>query len=350
MKKEWFGMEKVLVNSGNAPYYIYVDNNFKYFVDLLHEYELNRIVVVFDYNAYKHHGEKFIYYLKQNNISMEKCILKASEKIKTIKTVQDIYDFLYKEKVSRDSAIVSFGGGIIGDIVGFVASSYKRGIRFIQVPTTLLACVDSSVGGKVGVNFRDTKNLVGAFYNPLFVYSNVKLLETLDKRQYNCGLVEIIKHALIADKSFFERIESGSCNGLLEMIKRSCEIKASIVEKDEKENGVRMVLNLGHTVGHAIESASKFRISHGEAVAVGILYSLKVSCQLGKISEKDAKRVELLLNRVGVIPKNLKRLDRRKIKKYIAQDKKIRNGLLQYVILDEIGKSEIISMDKSVCF
>ncbi|MBP5426646.1 MAG: 3-dehydroquinate synthase [Clostridiales bacterium] len=343
-------MKRVLVNSKENPYYIYINDNFEYFIKLLKEYKLNKVVIVFDYNAYKFHGKQFIKLLEENEILQEKYILKSNEKNKNLNTVYDIYDFLYRAKVDRNAVLIAFGGGIIGDIVGFVASSYKRGIRFIQVPTTLLACIDSSIGGKVAVNFKDIKNLIGAFYNPLFVYENVTLLNTLEKREYNCGMVEIIKHALLADAEFFEQIESGNCKSLEEMIRKSVEIKAEIVEIDEKENGLRVILNLGHTVGHAIESVSKFRVSHGEAVALGILYSLKVSCELNKMSKKNAKRIEKLFKEIGVLPKNLKDLSARKIKKCIEQDKKMKDGILQYVILDDIGKYEILHMDKMKYF
>ncbi len=338
-------MGKVLINSKEKPYWIYVRNNFKHMIDLLYEYNLadSKIVVIFDYKAYKYHGDAFIKVLSEKNIIIEKYIIKSSEKIKTLETVDKIYQFLYKNNADKNTVIVSFGGGVIGDIAGFVASTYKRGVKFIQIPTTLVSCADSSIGGKVGVNFRDKKNLIGSFYNPIFVYVNINVLRTLSKKEYRCGMVEVVKHALLMDKDLFDKIESNKYN-LVDIIRRSCEIKASVILKDEKENSVSIILNLGHTVGHIVESMSKFKISHGDAVAIGILHSLKVAKEMKKIDEKDADRIERLFKRWGIETSYIDNLTYARVKKYIRYDKKIRDGILDYIILNKIGDCEILKI------
>ena len=184
----------------------------------------------------------------------------------------------------------------------------------------------------------------------IFVYINVKVLETLSSRDRNCGMVEIIKHALLLDAELFNVIESGKYD-ILDIIKRSCEIKASIVTKDEKENSIRVILNLGHTIAHAIESLSKFKISHGEAVALGILHSLKISQKMGKIDGEQVNRIEKVFENIGVLPKLKKGFNYSQIKEYIAYDKKIRDGVLQYIILTKIGNCEILQIkDTNVLF
>ena len=311
-------MDKMIVNSKEGPYSIYFEHNFDHFIKLCARLKTNnnKFVIIFDYNAYKLHGKNLLNLLLENNIIAEKFIIKASEKRKNLEQVEKIYDFLFDIGADRNTYIISFGGGIVGDIAGFVASTYKRGTKFIQIPTTLLACVDSSIGGKVGVNFKNKKNLIGAFYNPKFVYINVSLLETLDKRQYNCGMVEIIKHALLMNEDMFCDIENKKYT-LINLIKKSCEIKAKVVEKDEKENSIRVILNLGHTIGHAIECATNFKYSHGEAVAIGILYSLKISRKLNKITRKDADRIKRVFDGLDVLPKDLKNISLEKVKKCI---------------------------------
>ena len=345
-------MDTIKINAKERPYNVYFDNSFSNFIKLCEEFEIinSKLVIIFDYNAYRFHGIKFFDALLEKGIDVKKYVIKSSEKIKTLNTVHKIYEFLYEINADRNTVIISFGGGIIGDVAGFVASTYKRGLKFIQVPTTLLACVDSSIGGKVGVNFKDKKNLVGSFYNPMFVYINAKVLETLNIREYNCGMVEIIKHALLLDEELFSKIESGNYD-IMDIIKRSCEIKASIVTKDEKENSIRVILNLGHTIGHAIESLSDFKISHGEAVAQGILHSLEVSKKMGKMDEQQIKRIEKVFDNIGVLPQGKEEFDYDKIKEYIGYDKKIRDGILQYVLLNQIGSYEILQIkDINVLF
>lgn len=336
----------VTVDAKERPYNVYFEHDFERFTKLCEEFKIanSKLVIIFDYNAYKFHGCKFIDALLQKDIDAKKYIIKSSEKIKTLNTVNRLYQFLYNINADRNTVIISFGGGIVGDIAGFVASTYKRGLKFIQVPTTLLACVDSSIGGKVAVNFNDKKNLVGSFYNPMFVYVNVKVLETLNKREYNCGMVEIIKHALLLDEKLFSTIESGSYD-ILDVVKRSCELKASIVTKDEKETSIRVILNLGHTIGHAIESLSKFKVSHGEAVALGILHSLAVSKKLNKIDDKQIKKIKEVFDKLGVLQQTKKELDYDKIREYIMYDKKIRDGILQYIVLTRIGNYEILQIN-----
>ena len=222
-------------------------------------------------------------------------VFEAGEANKNLDTVEDVYEFLIKNHFDRKDMLVALGGGVVGDLTGFTAATYLRGISFIQVPTSLLAQVDSSIGGKTGVDFRAYKNMVGAFYQPKLVYMNISVLKSLSDRLFNSGFGEIIKHGLIKDAAYYEwlrdnisNIKSRNSDALEQMIYVSCNIKREVVEKDPKEKGDRALLNYGHTLGHAIEKLMDFKLYHGECVTLGMIAALRISVNRGDIDEKAA--------------------------------------------------------------
>jgi len=282
-------------------------------------------------------------------------ILPDGEIYKNLETINLVFDELLQNRLERNVTLIALGGGVIGDMTGFASACYLRGVNFIQVPTTLLAQVDSSVGGKTGVNHRLGKNMIGAFYQPQAVVIDVSTLQTLAKREVASGLAEIIKYALIADCNFLTWIENNidGLNNLDERslsyaIEYSCKLKAQIVGEDEHENGIRAILNLGHTFGHAIEVHQGYGVwLHGEAVAVGMVMALQMGVLLGKVTCKQRDRVILLLQKANlpwIPPNNMTALD---FKQIMAQDKKVTDGAIRLILLDGLGKA-YVSADYSL--
>ncbi|PRX19731.1 3-dehydroquinate synthase [Orenia metallireducens] len=272
------------------------------------------------------------------------------EKYKSLDTARELYDQAVEANLDRSSTIVALGGGVVGDIAGFIASTYMRGVNFVQIPTTVLSQVDSSVGGKVAVNHPQGKNLIGAFYQPKLVVADVKVLKTLEERQLKAGLVEVIKHGMIWDEEFFRFFEDNredilnlKPEAMIYAVKRSCEIKAEVVAQDEREMGVRAILNYGHTIGHALEAITHYqRYVHGEAVAIGILAAAKLANKLGMLDLADVTRQENILKDFG-LPVSFTELDNDDILKSLAKDKKVQDGVIRFVLLEEIGRVVIKS-------
>ena len=271
----------------------------------------------------------------------------AGETAKSLKTIQSSYDKLAKHRIERSSFIVALGGGVVGDMAGFLAASYLRGIGFVQVPTTLLSQVDSSVGGKVGVNLKAGKNLVGAFYQPRLVLCDLNTIKTLPKRELRAGLAEVIKYGIIEDSKLFQRIERKMSNLLsldtIEMayiVARSCQIKAKIVEQDETENGLRAILNYGHTIGHALEAISSYgKFLHGEAISIGQVAASKISRDLLGLSQSEVDRIEALFTAAGLPTKiNLSKNEMKKLLAAMKLDKKVTDGKVNFVLASTIGK------------
>ena len=271
----------------------------------------------------------------------------AGETAKSLKTIQSSYDKLAKHRIERSSFIVALGGGVVGDMAGFLAASYLRGIGFVQVPTTLLSQVDSSVGGKVGVNLKAGKNLVGAFYQPRLVLCDLNTIKTLPKRELRAGLAEVIKYGIIEDSKLFQRIERKMSNLLsldtIEMayiVARSCQIKAKIVEQDETENGLRAILNYGHTIGHALEAISSYgKFLHGEAISIGQVAASKISRDLLGLSQSEVDRIEALFTAAGLPTKiNLSKNEMKKLLAAMKLDKKVTDGKVNFVLANTIGK------------
>jgi len=274
------------------------------------------------------------------------------EEYKNLKTVERILDELFENKLDRKSLIIAFGGGVVGDISGFSASIYQRGIDFIQIPTTLLAQVDSSVGGKTGVNNRFGKNLIGSFYQPKAVYIDIDFLKTLPKREFNAGVAEIIKMAVMFDRDFFEFLEQNSLDNrqnLTSAIANSVKIKASVVNQDEKESGIRAVLNYGHTFAHVIENETNYKkYLHGEAVAIGIVMANKLALKLKLISKEEADRVENLLKKYN-LPTDYIIEDVDKFYEKFFLDKKSSNNQIKFILPKGIGDFKIVeNIDQNI--
>ena len=272
--------------------------------------------------------------------------LSSKDQEKNITNTQKIWQALVDFGCDRKSLVINAGGGMIGDLGGFAASTYMRGIDFLQIPTTLLSQVDASVGGKVGINFLGIKNLIGSFQQPIAVIIDVDLLSTLPRREFISGFAEIIKHGLIADKKYFQfvsqkKLQDFSKDELVEIIRKSLQIKAAIVKKDEKENGPRKLLNFGHTIGHAIESLSfesKHPLLHGEAISIGMIAEGKLSNLVGLLSNKDYQILEETIISCG-LPVAISGIRTDRVIAKIKSDKKNNHGKINWTLLKEIGKA-----------
>ena len=321
------------------------------------------IFIVTDYNVSKHHLSNLESDLRKSHVKYHVLVLKPGEKSKNWKNLIKTTEWLLENKIERDDLVIAFGGGVIGDLVGFASSITKRGIKFVQVPTTLLAQVDSSVGGKTAINSEVGKNLIGSFYQPSLVICDMIFLKTQNKRDFLSGFSEMVKYGLLGDKNFFSWLENNgeeilnlNYNYLSYAIKKSCEIKASIVEKDEKENGNRALLNLGHTFGHALESDTNYSdmLLHGEGVSIGSVLAFKFSLELGLCEQKDVNRVIDFYTRMGMktkisdISDYTPNIDR--IVKTMYQDKKVKRGNLNLILLKKIGLAFVYKdVLKSTC-
>ncbi len=279
----------------------------------------------------------------------EACILPDGEEYKNLQTLNTIYDVLLGKKMDRNSTIVALGGGVIGDMAGFAAASYQRGVHLVQIPTTLLAQVDSSVGGKTAVNHPLGKNMIGAFYQPRAVIADTATLNTLPDRELSAGLAEVIKYGLIRDLPFFEWLQQGmdrllarDAEALAYAIEKSCRNKAEVVAADEKESGQRALLNLGHTFGHAIEAGLGYgRWLHGEAVATGMCMAATMSQQLGWISSDDLDRITAMIERASLPVNAPAELSVERFVELMSVDKKVMDGVLRLVLLRDIGHAVI---------
>jgi len=306
-----------------------------------------RALVVSDTNVEPLYGEKCEATLRALGCSTSRMAVPPGEGSKSLAQLQVIYDKALECGLDRTSFIVALGGGVVGDLAGFAAATLLRGIRHIQVPTTLLAMVDSAVGGKTAVNLSQGKNLVGAFHQPAEVVADLSTLATLSRREYVSGLAEIAKYGIIWDAELFEEVER-TADRILErdpeamepLIVRCCEIKAEVVAVDEKESGVRAILNFGHTLGHALETASGYgRRLHGEAVALGMVYAAAVSVREKGFSEEDRDRVVALLERLGlpVRAETEPALSWPSVRKTMAADKKTRGSVPRFVLAERLG-------------
>jgi 3-dehydroquinate synthase len=273
-------------------------------------------------------------------------VLPDGEKHKNWETLNRVYDALIEQRAERKTTLIALGGGVVGDITGFAAATYQRGVPFIQVPTTLLAQVDSAVGGKTGVNHARGKNMIGAFYQPKLVLADTSTLDSLPAREFSAGLAEVIKYGLIRDLPFFEWLEANmekvmarERDALTHVIYQSCRNKAEVVAEDEKETGVRAILNLGHTFGHAIETGTGYGTwLHGEAVAMGIMLAAELSRHLGNVSAQDCGRVRSLFSRAR-LPIEAPDLGIENYVRLMVRDKKVESGSIRFVLLRGLGQS-----------
>ncbi|MCM1258132.1 MAG: 3-dehydroquinate synthase [Roseburia sp.] len=271
----------------------------------------------------------------------------AGEENKNLEVVEQVYETLIVNRFDRHDLLVAFGGGVVGDLTGFTAATYLRGIDFIQIPTSLLSQVDSSIGGKTGVDFSKYKNMVGAFYQPRLVYMNLSLLNTLPREQYISGMGEILKHGLIKDKEYFHWMQTNYASIMdlepsvvEEMVYRSCLIKRDVVERDPKEKGERALLNFGHTIGHAVEKLADFSLYHGQCVGIGMAAASSISCELGHISREEYEDILETLKHFE-IPIKAEKLKADDILAVSKSDKKMVAGKIKFVLLFSVGNAYI---------
>jgi 3-dehydroquinate synthase len=275
-------------------------------------------------------------------------LIPEGERAKTLVTIARILNRVSQMHLTRQSTLIALGGGVVGDVTGFAASIYMRGIAVVQVPTTLLAQVDSSIGGKTGVNFRVLKNIVGTFHQPSLVLSDSAAFRTLPAREYSSGLYEVLKYGIICDRELFEtfaaqidRILNRDPNVVEFLVARSAAIKGDIVSRDEREGDLRRVLNFGHTVGHGLEAAAQFRgLKHGEAVGYGMIAALRISSSLGRLDRGAAKRAESVIASIGRLP-SLKGIKVKPVMDALQHDKKVRDGAVHFILPRDIGRVEI---------
>ena len=308
-----------------------------------------RGVVVSDRNVGPRYGAAARQALQAAGFECELITVPAGETAKSLATVRACYDQLAALRLERKSFIVALGGGVVGDLAGFVAATYLRGIAFVQAPTTLLAQVDSSVGGKVGVNLKAGKNLVGAFYQPRLVLCDLATLATLPAREFRAGLAEVIKYGIIYDAGLFARLERDlpalarrQPATLAAVVARCCEIKAQVVRQDETESGWRAILNFGHTVGHALEASSHYgKYLHGEAIAIGQVAAARLSARRLGLSECQVQRIRNLLQRAGLPTEvSLTNRQREKLLAAMKLDKKVSGGEIKFVLARKIGEAQ----------
>ena len=307
----------------------------------------HRCAIISDPNVAKRYAAIAEKSLRRAGFATIRVIVPAGETAKSIRTVQSCYDRLAAHRLERKSFIVALGGGVVGDLAGFVAATYLRGIPFVQVPTTLLAQVDSSVGGKVGVNLKAGKNLVGAFHQPRLVLCDLETLKTLPPREFRAGLAEVIKYGIIYDAELFARLERDLTKLLkldpkilADVVARCCEIKAEVVGQDETESGRRAILNFGHTIGHALEAISRYgKYLHGEAISIGQVAAAELSAALKGLAQIDVERITDLFRRAG-LPTSVG-LNKAQVKQLCAAlrlDKKVSGGEIKFVLAKRIGE------------
>ena len=334
-------MSIISVGKGETKYNIHISgNNFPKAILNKHLKNKNKILIITDDGIPKNHIKKLKNTINNKNVYIFS--LKSGEKSKSFSSYQKILNKLFELKFDRSDIVIAFGGGVVGDITGLSAATYMRGIKYIQIPTTLLAQVDSSVGGKTAINVAQGKNLVGAFYNPSLVIVSTYFLNTLSDEEFKSGLGEVVKYALIGNKKLRSIIERNSQqiisreeSVLKSIIEESIKTKSKIVTKDEKENGIRAILNFGHTFGHAIEAYKNYKgITHGAAITLGMVIASRISFYEGYIKNYQLDNVVNLISSIG-LRTDYSKYNYIQLKKYIKSDKKIKNGKLNLVLIDK---------------
>ncbi|MBH8554846.1 3-dehydroquinate synthase [Nostocaceae cyanobacterium CENA357] len=310
-----------------------------------------KVLVVSNPTIFKHYGERAIASLTSAGFEVVSYCLPAGERYKTLNSIQKIYDIALENRLERSSTMVALGGGVIGDMTGFAAATWLRGINVVQVPTTLLAMVDSAIGGKTGVNHPHGKNLIGAFHQPRKVIIDPEVLKTLPMREFRAGMAEVIKYGIIWDAELFAQLEASKNLNQLRYVKpevidviltRSCQAKADVVSKDEKEGGLRAILNYGHTIGHAVESLTGYRlVNHGEAVAIGMVAAGKIAVALGLWQQEDTKRQNALIEKAGLPTRLPEGIDIEGIIAALQLDKKVKAGKVRFILPTQIGVVKI---------
>lgn len=343
-------MAEVKINLGVRSYKIIIDVFKGNLVNtLMQEVQINqKVLIISDNTVGKLYGLQLIKDLQELGFTAELYCVPIGEQSKSLTVAMDLYTKAITLGLDRKSTIIALGGGIVGDLAGFVAATYLRGTPFIQIPTSLLAQVDSSVGGKVAINHPMGKNLIGAFYQPQIVVIDIDFLTTLPDRELFTGLAEVIKYGVIADKAFFaylnentQQILNKQSTILTEIVRRSCDIKAQVVEQDECESSIRAVLNFGHTIGHAIEANTNFNTyNHGEAVAIGMYGAALISKDLGLCSHRTVEAIKSTILKFN-LPIHAPECNIDDLFKLLYRDKKVLNNQINWVLLDEIGHANI---------
>jgi len=353
-------MSKVRVELGERSYDIFIgqDNLSELGDTIKRSNSYDKVIIITDPLVDDLYGDQVRASIRAAGYKVDTVQIGRGEKHKTLPQAAKIYDKLVELGAHRDTFLVSLGGGVIGDISGFVASTYMRGVSYAQVPTTLLSQVDASIGGKTGVDHPKGKNLIGVFYQPKFVFIDVRALTTLPEKELMTGLAEVIKYGIIDDDDFFKFLEANShhlntkafeeeetlraaLKVWLTIVAESCKIKARVVSQDERESGLRMILNYGHTIGHAIETLTKYeKYTHGEAVAIGMVCAASIAKYMKMLDKESSGRIKDLLDKLG-LPTMVERLSAKRIISSLSVDKKIRKGRMQFVLPTHIGKVEI---------
>ncbi|MEK7435843.1 MAG: 3-dehydroquinate synthase [Pseudomonadota bacterium] len=342
-------MQTLRVELGERAYLIHIGQGLLSDAGLVTPHlELAKVAIVTNATVAPLYLQQLSVALRTKNVEAISIVLEDGERYKDWATLNRIYDALLEHRCDRKTALIALGGGVIGDLAGFAAATYMRGIPFIQVPTTLLAQVDSSIGGKTGINHPLGKNMIGAFYQPRVVLADTAALASLPPRELSAGLAEVIKHGLIRDDEFVawleqnvEQLRACDPDALAHAVRRCCEIKAAVVAEDERETGVRALLNFGHTFGHAIESSLGYgNWLHGEAVAAGMVMAADLSRRMGFIEQADLDRSVALLKRAG-LPTTQPGILPARLLELMALDKKTEGGQLRFVLLDRIGAASL---------
>jgi 3-dehydroquinate synthase len=344
-------MEKIRVELGERSYNIMVGNGtLKDIGKTLEKFEFSKkVALISNPTVYDLYGKTVSGALQDSGYELTEVLIPDGEAYKSLAYAEKIYEALLKAKLDRKSALIALGGGVIGDITGYAASTYMRGIDFIQLPTTLLAQVDSSVGGKTGVNHPLGKNMIGTFWQPRFVSIDTATLGTLPRREFLSGLGEVIKYGVIWDEEFFvfleknrEKILRLEPASLTHIIRRSCEIKSDVVSKDERESGLRAILNYGHTIGHAIETLTGYKkYLHGEAVAIGMYMEAKLSHQLGLINNEEVLRIKALISSYELPSEMPDEIEISDLIETMQIDKKTVAGKMHFVLPEKVGSVKI---------
>ena len=306
-----------------------------------------KVLLVSNPTIFKHYGGRAIASLEAAGFEVASCTLPPGERYKTLSSVQKIYDTALENRIERSSTMVALGGGVIGDMTGFAAATWLRGINVVQVPTSLLAMVDSAIGGKTGVNHPQGKNLIGAFHQPRLVLIDPEVLKTLPMREFRAGMAEVIKYGVIWDAELFAEMEASKRLDQLRYVKpelihsiltRSCQAKADVVGKDEKEAGLRAILNYGHTIGHAVESLTGYKVvNHGEAVAIGMVAAGQIAVELGMWQKEETERQDALIQKAGLPTKLPDGVDIEAIIESLQLDKKVKAGKVRFILPTQIG-------------
>ena len=337
-------MKKINIQFDERSYPIYIGEGLISNYELISQHILGKKVAIITNETVADIYLKTLMETVSPHKELISIILPDGESYKSKDSLDSIYAQLLQNKADREITLIALGGGVIGDITGFAAATYMRGVNFIQIPTTLLSQVDSSVGGKTGINHPLGKNMIGAFYQPKCVISDMNVLKTLPSRELSAGLAEVIKYGLIRDNKFFEWLESHiqylmemNAKYLIEAVQRSCENKAAVVEADEFESGIRAILNLGHTFGHAIEVAQGYgNWLHGEAVGAGMVMAAKLSQSMGWLADKDVGRIVALIKKAG-LPTEPPKISVKKYMELMMLDKKTKDGQINLVLQKSIG-------------